>query len=60
MLGIISEVTEQREAESARLTAQRLEAENRQMQEAHRLKSQFGAHVSQELPIASFSPRSCC
>ena len=49
MLGIVSEVTEQRQAENARLTAQRLEAENRQIQEANRLKSQFLANMSHKL-----------
>ncbi len=49
MLGIVTDVTPRKMAEAARLTAQRLEAENRQMQEANRLKNQFLANMSHEL-----------
>ena len=49
MLGIVTETTLQRLAEDARLNAQRLEAENHQILEANRLKSEFMANMSHEL-----------
>jgi signal transduction histidine kinase len=49
MLGIISDISQQKLDEQARLNAQRLEAENRQILEANRIKGQFLANMSHEL-----------
>jgi PAS domain S-box-containing protein len=49
MLGIVLDVTEQHQAEDARLHAQRLESENRQILESNRSKTQFLANMSHEL-----------
>ena len=49
LLGIVADVSAQRQATEARLKAQRLETENRQIQEANRLKSLFLANMSHEL-----------
>jgi PAS domain S-box-containing protein len=49
MLGIVSDVTQQRRGEEIRRLSEKLESENRQIQESNRLKSQFLANMSHEL-----------
>jgi signal transduction histidine kinase len=49
LLGIITDVTPARQAEASRHKLEGLELENRQMQEASRLKSQFISNMSHEL-----------
>jgi CheY-like chemotaxis protein len=49
LLGIIMDITESKRMEEIRVEASRLEAENRQIQEANRLKSEFLANMSHEL-----------
>lgn len=46
---IARDISQRKQAEQARLKAERLEAENRQIVEANRLKSQFLASMSHEL-----------
>ncbi|MBC7703536.1 MAG: PAS domain-containing protein [Rhodoferax sp.] len=49
MLGIVTEITQQKLAVQTSLIALRLEAENHKIQEASRLKSEFLANMSHEL-----------
>jgi len=49
MLGIVTEITQQKMAVESRLISLRLEAENHKIQEANRLKSEFLANMSHEL-----------
>jgi PAS domain S-box-containing protein len=47
--GIVIDITERKQNEELQLQSVRLEAENRQIQEANRLKSEFLANMSHEL-----------
>jgi PAS domain S-box-containing protein len=49
IVGVVIDVTARKQAEDLRLHSVRLEAENRQIQEANRLKSEFLANMSHEL-----------
>jgi PAS domain S-box-containing protein len=49
IVGVVIDNTARRQAEDLRLHSVRLEAENRQIQEANRLKSEFLANMSHEL-----------
>ncbi|HEY6354042.1 MAG TPA: response regulator, partial [Burkholderiaceae bacterium] len=49
VVGVVLDSTAARQAEDLRLRSVRLEAENRQIQEANRLKSEFLANMSHEL-----------
>jgi len=49
VVGVVIDITGRKQAEELRLHSVRLEAQNRQIQEANRLKSEFLANMSHEL-----------
>ena len=49
IVGVVMDITARKQAEELRLHSVRLQAENRQIQEANRLKSEFLANMSHEL-----------
>ncbi|HEX6722657.1 MAG TPA: ATP-binding protein, partial [Burkholderiaceae bacterium] len=49
IVGVVIDITARKQAEDLRVHSVRLEAENRQIQEANRLKSEFLANMSHEL-----------
>ena len=49
IVGVVIDITARKQAEELRLNSVRLQAENRQIQEANRLKSEFLANMSHEL-----------
>ncbi|HEX6017194.1 MAG TPA: ATP-binding protein, partial [Burkholderiaceae bacterium] len=49
VVGVVIDITSRKQAEELRLHSVRLEAQNRQIQEANRLKSEFLANMSHEL-----------
>jgi len=49
IVGVVIDITERKQAEELRVHSVRLEAQNRQIQEANRLKGEFLANMSHEL-----------